>query len=77
MDDPLSDHYQEELLEGRYDYVDRVVLNACFGMAHSPGGFRVRWRRLYGSDDQLDNAHLIRLAGRFSRRLYAWAKRPG
>src|SRR5437773_9260352 len=73
MADPLSDHYQE-LMEGRYDCVDRIVLNAYFGMAHSPGGFPICWRRLYGSDDRLDNAHLMRLASRFSRRLYTWAK---
>jgi hypothetical protein len=57
-----------ELLSGSYDCVDRIVLNAYFGMGHSPGGFRVWRRALTGSDDTLDNAHLMRLAGRFSRR---------
>jgi hypothetical protein len=32
---------------------------------------------LYGSDDDLDNTHLMRLAGRFSRRLRGWAKSAG
>jgi hypothetical protein len=34
----------------------------------------VWWRRLTGSDDTLDNAHLMRLAGRFSRRVRGYAK---
>ena len=29
------------------------------------------------SDDELDNAHLMRMAGRFSRRVRAWAKAAG
>ena len=53
---------------------DRIVLNAYFRMAHSAGGFRIWWRALNGSDDDLDDAHLMRLAGRFSRRLRAYAK---
>ncbi|MBL8219973.1 MAG: hypothetical protein JNL62_12130 [Bryobacterales bacterium] len=28
----------------------------------------------YGSDENLDNNHLMRMAGRFSRRLHACAK---
>jgi len=28
-----------DLLTGSYDCVDRIVLNAYFSMAHSPGGF--------------------------------------
>ena len=71
--DGLSDLYQE-LLSGSYDCVDRIVLNAYFGMAHSPGRFRVWWRALSGSDETLDNAHLMRLAGRFSRRVRGYAK---
>jgi hypothetical protein len=43
-------------------------------MGHSPGGFRVWWRALTGSDETLDNAHLMRLAGRFSRRVRGYAK---
>jgi hypothetical protein len=73
MTDGLSELYQE-LLSGSYDCVDRIVLNAYFGMGHSPGGFRVWWRELTGSDETLDNAHLMRLAGRFSRRVRGYAK---
>jgi hypothetical protein len=73
MPDGLSELY-EELLGGSYDCMDRIVLNAYFGMGHSPGGFRVWWRALTGSDETLDNAHLMRLAGRFSRRVRGYAK---
>ena len=73
MADGLSTRYQD-LLNGSYDCADRIVLNAYFRMAHSAGGFRVWWRALNGSDDDLDDAHLMRLAGRFSRRLRAYAK---
>lgn len=64
----------EDLLDGTYDCVDRIVLNAYFPLVHSPGGFRTWWRRLMGNDSTLDNAHLMRLAGRFSRRVHAYAK---
>jgi len=72
MPDPFSDYYAD-FFQGTYDCVDRVVLNAYFPLGGSPGGFRTWWRALYGTDDNLDNAHLIRLAGRFSRRMYGWA----
>jgi hypothetical protein len=66
------------LLTGSYDCVDRVVLKAYFAVGHSPGGFRVWWRRLHGgSDDQLDDTHLMRMAGRFARRVKAWAGANG
>ena len=71
--DQFSDHYQD-LLAGSYDCVDRIVLNAYFPMGVSAAGFRYWWRLLYGSDANLDKAHLTRLASRFSRRLRAWAK---
>jgi hypothetical protein len=58
--------------------VDRIVLNACYPMGNTGGGFRTWWRRLAGGSDAeadavLDNAHLMRLAGRFARRVRAWA----
>jgi len=75
--DELSERYGD-LLTGSYDCVDRIVLNAYFSLGHSPGGFRVWWRRLHGdSDEDLDNAHLMRMAGRFSRRVRGWAKAHG
>src|SRR5207342_3543853 len=72
MGDRLSTLYQD-LLSGSYDCVDRIVLNAYFRMAHDPGGFRLWWRALTGSDDTLQNAHLMRLAGRFARRIRGYA----
>jgi hypothetical protein len=75
--DDFSERYGD-LLTGSYDCVDRVVLNAYFALGHNPGGFRTWWRRLHdGSDDQLDDTHLIRMAGRFALRLKAWAGANG
>jgi len=77
MTDELSERYGE-LLAGAYDCVDRIVLNAYFSLGHNPGGFRVWWRRLHdNSEEQLDNTHLMRMAGRFSRRVRAFAKANG
>src|SRR5208337_1270287 len=71
MPESLSDRYAE-LLSGSYDCTDRIVLNAYFRMGHTPGGFRVWWGTLTGSEETLDNAHLMRMAGRFSRRLHEY-----
>jgi hypothetical protein len=73
MADPSSSQY-EGLLEGSHDCVDRIILNAYFPRGIDGGGFRCWWRALQGSDADLDNAHPMRMAGRFSRRLRAWAK---
>ena len=73
MTDELSERYGE-LLADAYDCMDRIVLNAYFSLGHNPGGFRVWLRRLHdGSEEQLDNTYLMRMAGRFSRRVRAWA----
>ena len=77
MPDEFAARYGD-LLSGVYDCVDRIVLNAYFTLGHSPGGFRVWWRRWHGdSDEDLDNAHLMRMAGRFSRRVRGWAAANG
>jgi hypothetical protein len=76
MTDQLSILYQD-LLSGSYDCVDRIVLNAYFRMGHDPGGFRVWWRALTGSDETLENTYLMRMAGRFSRRVRGYAKAHG
>lgn len=74
MVDELSTYYAD-LLDGSYECVDRIVLNAYHTMCYSAGGFRLWWRRLMnGEEATLDNAHLMRLAGRFSRRVRAYAK---
>jgi hypothetical protein len=75
--DDFSERYGG-LLTGSYDCVDRIVLNAYFSLGHNPGGFRCWWRRLHdGSDEQLDDTRLMRMAGRFARRVKAWAKANG
>lgn len=76
MPDEFSQSYQD-YLTGTYDCVDRIVLNAYFIMAQSAGGFRTWWRQLRGSDEDLDNTHLMRFAGRFSRRIHAYAAKQG
>jgi hypothetical protein len=66
------------LLTGSYDCVDRIVLNAYYPLGHNPGGFRTWWRRWHhDGDDSLDDAHLMRLAGRFARRVRGWARANG
>ena len=67
--------YHKKLLDGRYDCVDRIVLNGYFPLGQQGGGFRTWWRNLNGSDDGLDQKHLQHMAGRFSRRLRGWAKK--
>jgi hypothetical protein len=64
--------YYAELLEGTYDCVDRVVLNAYFPMGQTGGGLRTWWRQFHGSDASLDDTHLREMAGAFSRRLTAY-----
>ena len=76
MKDKFSQYY-EGYLDGSYDCVDRIVLNAYEPMWQSAGGFRWIWRLWKGSDEDLDNAHLMRMAGRFARRLRAYAKANG
>ena len=73
MADELSQRYRD-LLDGSYDCVDRIVLNGYFRLCYSGGGFREWWRRLMGTEEKLDNAHLMRMAGRFSRRIRGFAR---
>jgi hypothetical protein len=72
--DNLCDHYSE-VLEGTYDCVDRLVLNGYFIPGCSPGGFRIWFRNLEGSDKRLNNTFLMRMAGRFSSRVSAYCKK--
>ena len=72
--DELTSYYTD-LLDGSYSCLDRLVLNANFAPCYSAGGFRWWWRQLHnGSDEELDDAHLMRMAGHFGRRLRGWAK---
>ncbi len=72
--DELSSYYAE-LLEGTYDCVDRVVLNAYFPMGQTGGGLRTWWRQLHGSDANLNDDQLRDMAGTLSRRLRAYCAR--
>lgn len=71
--DSFSEHY-EPILHGSYDCIDRIVLNAYIQMLLTPGGLRNWYRLLKGSDDGLTTAFLMRLAGRFSRRVQQFCK---
>lgn len=69
-------HAWSPMLSARRGFVAPAICPRC--TLHTPGGFRTWWRRLWsGSDADLDDAHLVRMAGRFSRRLYAFAKAQG
>jgi len=74
--DDFSSYCVEEL-EGRYDCIDRIVVNAYYIMGQSAAGFRTWWRQLFGSDETLDRAHITRMAGDFARRLRGSAKKHG
>ncbi len=70
-------HQYEELIAGVCECVDRIVINADLPGCGNGGRFRNWWRSLLGSDYKLDDEHLMRMAGRFSRRLRGWAKANG
>lgn len=71
--DKLSKHY-DEILEGKYDCPDRIVLNGYFIQGCIPGGFRNWFRALSGSDKGLNNKTLMKMSGRFGRRVNAFCK---
>ena len=73
-EDTFSSQYKE-ILEGGYKCIDRVVVKGYHGSGHHGGGFRNWWRCLYGTDENLDNAHLMRMAGHFSRSVKAFCER--
>ncbi len=64
--------YHAELLDGGYDCMDRLVLNAYFPVGMTGGGVRSWWRLLHGDDSKLDDGRLREMAGTFSRRLSAF-----
>ena len=74
--DAFSEYYAE-LLQGTYDCVDRIVLNAFFPVGQTAGGIRTWWRFLRGDDLSLDDEHLREMAGSFSRRLQAFCAKHG
>jgi len=72
--DDFAKHYRD-ILDGTYDCVDRVVLNAYFLLGQTPGGFRTWWRRLHDGDENLNDTTLMRYAGHFARRVRAYAEK--
>ncbi len=72
--DKLCLHYKD-ILEGTYDCVDRLVLNGYYPLGHFPVGFRTWFRNLKGSEEDLTNTTLIRMAGKFSSRIRAFCKK--
>lgn len=52
-------------------------LRAYYQFAQRGAGFRAWWRIWKGSDEGLDNTRLMRVAGRFARRVKGWAKSQG
>lgn len=74
MENSFSQAYRE-LLDGTYDSVDRIVINVYFRAGQIAGGLRVWWRALYGSDADLDDAHLMRMAGHFGRCVRGYCKK--
>src|SRR5215471_3918016 len=74
--DAFSEYYTE-LLQGTYDCVDRIVLNAFFPFGQTGGGIRSWWRWLRGDDLTLDDEHLREMAGAVSRRLHAFCAKQG
>lgn len=74
--DAFSEYYAE-LLQGTYDCVDRIVLNAFFPFGQTAGGIRSWWRWLHGDDLTLDDEHLREMAGTFSRRIHAFCAKQG
>ncbi|MBA2318860.1 MAG: hypothetical protein H0V93_13940 [Euzebyales bacterium] len=74
MADQLRERYSD-LVVGGYDCIDPGRAQRLLHAGPQPGRARTWWRRLHGgSDEQLDNTHLMRMAGRFSRRVRALAK---
>jgi hypothetical protein len=73
FNDEFSKHYKS-LFSSEYACIDRMVLNGYFPLTVTEGGFRVFWEKLYGNINDLDDAHLIRMAGRFSRRVQGLCK---
>lgn len=74
--DSLTQHYSF-LLEGNYDCIDRIVLNAYIPMLMVPGGVRNWYRLMEGSDQDISDASMMRYAGRFSRRVQGFCKKRG
>lgn len=71
--DAFSSRYAT-LIESSYDCVDRIVINAYNPLLQQAGGFRHWWRQWQGSDEGLHTNTLMRMAGRFAKRVRAYAQ---
>ena len=71
--DTLGTHY-EDLIEGSYDSIDRMVINAYSDLLHSAGGLRHWWRNMYGDDSDLTTNRLMRLSARYHRSVKSWCR---
>jgi hypothetical protein len=75
----MNDLFREiggDFLDGQCVCVDRIALNAYFALAQGPTGFRAWWRRLSRIEENLDDTHQVRLAGRLGWRMPAFAPSP-
>jgi hypothetical protein len=73
MPDDFSS-YVADLLDGQYDCVDRIVVNGYFLMGQTSGGLLTWWNQLRPGVT-LDQKALQQMAGDFSRRLSAYARK--
>jgi hypothetical protein len=73
-DDEFTRYYAP-LLDDMYDVVDRITINARYHFACTPGGFRCWWFDRFGTFDNLNDTFLMRLAGRYGRRVQGWANK--
>ena len=71
--DEFSSRYAE-LIESSYDCIDRIVINAYNPLLQQAGGFRFWWRQWKGSDEGLETTQLMRIAGRYGKRVRAYAE---
>jgi hypothetical protein len=67
-------NYISELLEGKYDCVDRIALRAYFGLGQTSGGFLTWWNRLF-PDRAPSQEYLRRMAGDFARRVKVFSEK--
>jgi len=67
--------YHATLLEGSYDCMDRLTINAFYPMGQTGGGIRLWWRDWKGDEKGLSDAGMKAVAGDFARRLKAWCQK--
>jgi len=75
---PSDDFTREigDLLEGRYDSVDRISLNGYFPMGCTSGGL-LKWCNALTGGEALEEKKLRAFSGTFSRRVRAWGAKNG